>query len=108
MENNKYAIVQTGGKQYKVEKGIRLQVGKLDLAEGAAVELSEVLMLGGEAGQAKIGRPFIAGSAVSATVVKHLRAPKVLIFKKRSKKGYKKMQGHRQDLTEIEIKEIKG
>ncbi len=104
----KYAIVQTGGKQYKVEKGTRLQVGKLEQAEGASIELSEVLLVGGDAAGAKIGRPLLAGSAVSATIVKHLRAPKVLIFKKRSKKGYKKMQGHRQDMTEIEIQDIKG
>lgn len=102
-----YAIIQTGGKQYRVEKGTRLQIEKLPQAEGEAVELSEVLVLGGDSSP-KIGQPFVAGSKVSAKIVKHLRGPKVLVFKKRSKKGYKKMQGHRQFLTEIEINDIQG
>src|SRR3989442_15819875 len=102
-----YAIIETGGKQFKVEKGMRLHVQKLEAAEGADLEISKVLLVKGEAeAGSKIGKPYVEGSKVLATVVKQLRAPKVLVFKKRSKKGYRKMQGHRQDLTEIEIKDV--
>lgn len=102
-----YAIIQTGGKQFRVEKGMKLKVEKLPQAEGSDIELAEVLAIGGADGApGKIGQPFVAGSKVSATVVRHLRGPKVIIFKKRSKKGYRKTQGHRQEQTEIEIKDI--
>lgn len=103
-----YAIIQTGGKQYRVEKGNRLQVEKLPQDIGSEIELSEVLLISGENGSPKIGQPFVSGSKVAATVLRHVRSPKVIIFKKRSKKGYKKIQGHRQSLTEIEIKEIRS
>ncbi len=102
-----YAIIQTGGKQYRVEKGARVRVEKLPQEAGKELEISEVLLVKGENGSGtKIGKPFVEGSKVLATVVQHFRAPKVLIFKKRSKKGYRKMQGHRQNLTEIEIKDV--
>lgn len=102
-----YAIIQTGGKQFKVEKGSRLQIQKLEQEVGADVELGEVLLLNGDGG-AKVGTPFVSGAKVLAKIVRQFRAPKVLIFKKRSKKGYRKKQGHRQSLTEIEIKDIVG
>src|SRR5262245_27272351 len=98
-----YAIIQSGGKQYSVEKGTKLRVGKLEQAEGAEFEIPEVLLISGENGSPKIGQPFVPGSKVVATVVKHLKAPKVIVFKYRTKKGYRRKQGHRQDLTEIEI-----
>lgn len=102
-----YAIIQTGGKQYRVEKGARVRVEKLSQEAGKELEISEVLLVKGENGSGvKVGKPFVEGSKVLATVVQHFRAPKVLIFKKRSKKGYRKMQGHRQNLTEIEIKDV--
>lgn len=101
-----YAIIQTGGKQFKVEKGSKISVDRLDQEPGSAVLFSEVLLLSSEAGKAQLGQPFVAGSTVSAKVLRHLRAPKVLVFKKRSKKGYKKLQGHRQDLTEVQVEEI--
>src|SRR5690242_19416469 len=102
-----YAIIQTGGKQFRVQKGMKLKVEKLPQQEGSDIELGEVLVIGGENGdQAKIGQPFVSGPKVSATIVRHLRGPKVIIFKKRSKKGYRKTQGHRQEQTEIEIKDI--
>lgn len=103
----RYAIIQTGGKQVRVEEGMRLQLERLNLAEGSPVQLREVLFLkNGES--AKIGQPFVSGASVSATILRHLRGPKVIIFKKRPKKGYKKRKGHRQELTEIEIQEIKS
>jgi large subunit ribosomal protein L21 len=102
-----YAIIQTGGKQFRVEKGMKLKIEKLPQEAGANIELGEVLLVSGENGdQTKIGQPFVSGSKVAATIVRHLRGPKVIIFKKRSKKGYRKTQGHRQEQTEIEIKDI--
>ncbi|MBI2118710.1 MAG: 50S ribosomal protein L21 [Elusimicrobia bacterium] len=102
-----YAIIQTGGKQYRVENGTRLSVEKLPQELGAEVQIPEVLLINGDNGSnLQIGQPFVANSKVVAKVVRHFRADKVIIFKKRSKKGYKKIQGHRQNLTEIEVKEI--
>src|SRR3989344_2156708 len=101
-----YAIIQTGSKQYRVEKGNRLRVEKLPHEQGKDFEIPEVLLVAGNGAGAKIGRPYVEGSKVTATVVEHLRGPKLIIFKKRSKKGYKKKLGHRQELTEIEIKEV--
>jgi len=104
-----YAIIQTGSKQYRVEKGSKLKIEKLEKEAGTDVEISEVLLVGpdGEA-PAKVGTPFVEGCKVSAKVLRQFRAPKVIIFKKRAKKGYKKIQGHRQYLTEIEIQDIKA
>ena len=101
-----YAVIQTGGKQYKVETGNSIMVEKLPFESGAEVVLDKILMIcDGE--KATIGRPTVEGAKVIAQVVRQGRAPKVIIFKKRSKKGYKKTQGHRQYLTELKIKEIK-
>ena len=101
-----YAIIQTGGKQFRVEKGTRIRVELLEKEVGSEFDIPEVLLVKGENGDSKIGQPFVKDSRVTATIVKHMRAPKVIVFKKRSKKGYKKIQGHRQNLTEIEIKEM--
>ena len=102
-----YAIIQTGGKQYRVEKGDKLQVQKLEHPSGEEFVIPEVLLVSGEeGGQAKIGQPFVQDSKVVAMVVRHLRGPKIIVFKMRSKKGSRKKQGHRQDLTEIQVKEI--
>lgn len=101
-----YAVIQTGGKQFKVETGANIVVEKITAKAGEEVVLDKVLMIGnGE--KATIGRPVVEGATVVAKVIRQLRAPKVIIFKKRSKKGYKKMQGHRQYMTEIKIEEIK-
>lgn len=102
-----YAVIQTGGKQYKVENGTTLLIEKMDVKAGEEVVLDKVLMIG-DGEKATIGRPTVDGAKVLATVVRQMRAPKLIVFKKRSKKGYKKMQGHRQNLTEIVVKEIKG
>mgnify|MGYP001590440157 FL=1 len=102
-----FAIVQTGGHQYRIEKGAKIAVEKIEQQEGADLELPNVLLVSGENGSAsKIGQPLVAGAKVLATVTKQFRGDKLIVFKKRSKKGYKKIQGHRQNLTEIEIKEI--
>jgi large subunit ribosomal protein L21 len=102
-----YAIIETGGKQYRVQKGSKIKVEKLEQEKGSDFEISQVLLVQGENGSpAQIGQPYVSGAKVAATVIRQFRAPKVIIFKKRSKKGYKKWQGHRQNMTEIEIKDI--
>jgi large subunit ribosomal protein L21 len=103
-----YAIIMTGGKQYRVEKGENVVVEKLNEAEkGQEVVLDQVLMIA-DGDKATIGKPTIEGASVVAKVVAQKRLPKVLVFKKKAKNGYKKMQGHRQYVTEIEITDIKA
>ena len=103
-----YAIIMTGGKQYRVEKGENVVVEKLNEAEkGQEVVLDQVLMIA-DGDKATIGKPTIEGASVVAKVVTKKRLPKVLVFKKKKKNGYKKMQGHRQYVTEIEITDIKA
>lgn len=99
-----YAIIETGGKQYWVKPGQDLQVEKLDAEAGANVEL-KVLWAANEEGTSADTK---AGNMakVTAQVVKHLRGPKILVFKKRPKKGYERTIGHRQDLTQIKITDI--
>lgn len=102
-----YAVIRTGGKQYRVAAGDKLKVEKLLADVGAEVTLEQVLAVGeGEA--VKIGAPLVAGAAVKATVLAHGLGEKVQIFKMRRRKHYMKSQGHRQAYTEIEITGISG
>jgi len=102
-----YAVIRTGGRQYRVSAGDKLKVEKLAAEVGAEVILDEVLAIGeGEA--VKFGGPLLAGAAVKATVVAHGKHDKVSIFKLRRRKHYKKSQGHRQQYTEISITGISG
>jgi large subunit ribosomal protein L21 len=100
-----YAVIQTGGKQYKVAKDDTLTIEKLVAEAGATVEFTEVLAVGEGAG-AKFGAPRVAGAKVVATVVKHDRGDKVIIFKKRRRKNSRRKNGHRQDLTVVKITDI--
>ena len=100
-----YAVIKTGGKQYKVVAGERLKVEKIVGDVGATVVIDKVLMISDDA-NTTIGAPLIAGATVSATVLSHGRADKVMIFKFRRRKHYRKTQGHRQSFTEIQIGEI--
>lgn len=102
-----YAVIKTGGKQYRVSAGDKLKVEKLAADVGAEVTLAQVLALG-EGESVKIGAPLVAGAAVKATVLQHGLGDKVTIFKMRRRKHYKKSQGHRQPYTEIEITGISG
>jgi large subunit ribosomal protein L21 len=102
-----YAIVETCGKQYRVEEGSRLRVDAHLDTPGAEIALDKVLLLKTDAG-IKVGNPLVAGATVTAQVVLHDRGQKIIVFKKRSKKTYKKWQGHRQDFTELLIKSIQG
>ena len=100
-----YAIVNIAGKQYKVEESQELFVPLLDMEEGAQVEFSEVMLFAGEDG-IEVGNPLLEGKKVTATVLDHIKDDKVLVFKKKRRKGYRKLNGHRQQLTRIEINSI--
>ncbi len=97
-----YAVIQTGGKQYRVAQGDTLRVEKLAADEGVTVELDKVLMIA-EGEEFKIGKPFVDGGKVTATVKAHGRGKKVKIIKFRRRKQYLKRQGHRQSYTELEV-----
>jgi large subunit ribosomal protein L21 len=97
-----YAIVATGGKQYRVKEGEKLRVEKLSAEAGDTVELDKVLMVG-EGDDVKIGAPYLEGAKVTATVAANGRADKVKIIKFRRRKHHRKQMGHRQSYTEIEI-----
>lgn len=97
-----YAVIETGGKQYRVTEGQTLRVEKLSADEGASVDLEKVLMVG-DGADVKIGSPYVEGGKVTATVKAHGRGKKVRIIKFRRRKHSRKTQGHRQDYTEIEI-----
>ncbi len=100
-----YAVIKTGGKQYRVAADDVLEIEKVAGDAGATVEFVEVLMVGGDAG-AKIGAPFLAGAKVLAEVVEQGRGPKVIAFKKRRRKNSRRKRGHRQELTTVKIKSI--
>ena len=100
-----YAVIKTGGKQYKVIAGEKIKVEKLEAEVGGKVVIDKVLMISDET-NTTIGAPLIAGATVSATVISQGRADKVMIFKFRRRKHYRKTQGHRQSFTEIQIGEI--
>ncbi|MBS1215188.1 MAG: 50S ribosomal protein L21 [Burkholderiales bacterium] len=97
-----YAVIKTGGKQYRVVAGDKLKVERLAAEPGAEVVLDKVLAVG-EGESLKIGKPLVSGASVKATVVAHGLGDKVRIFKLRRRKHYKKSQGHRQPYTELQI-----
>ncbi|MDH3560354.1 MAG: 50S ribosomal protein L21 [Gammaproteobacteria bacterium] len=97
-----YAVIKTGGKQYRVSQGETLQVEKLDAGEGDSIEFNQVLMVG-EGEDVKIGTPYVDGSRVTARVKAHGRGKKINIIKFRRRKHHMKRMGHRQDFTEVEI-----
>ena len=100
-----YAVIKTGGKQYKVAPGEKLKVEQIPADVGAEVILDQVLMIG-EGESVRLGQPTVAGATVKATVVSHGRGEKVKIFKMRRRKHYQKTQGHRQNFTEVRIDDI--
>ncbi|MFT4047653.1 MAG: 50S ribosomal protein L21 [Solimonas sp.] len=102
-----YAVIKTGGKQYKVAQGDTLKIETLAAEVGSVVSFDEVLMVG-EGGQIKVGAPTVAGGAVKAEVLAHGRGEKIRIVKHRRRKHYHKEQGHRQNFTEVKIVEIVG
>lgn len=100
-----FAIVQTGGKQHRVEPGQVIEVEKLPIEEGGTVELTEVLLVSDEKG-VHHGRPLVEGAKVVGTVVKQGRGPKIIVFKYKPKVRYRKKTGHRQSITRIAIQDI--
>ena len=102
-----YAVIKSGGKQYKVAAGEKLKIEQIPMQIGETVHLDQVLMIS-KGDNVSVGAPFVKGAEVSATVLGHGRADKVKIFKMRRRKHYQKRQGHRQNFTEVMIDEIKG
>jgi large subunit ribosomal protein L21 len=96
-----FAVIKTGGKQYRVVPGDVIKVERLEAEAGATIALEEVLMLGD-----KIGTPLISGATVSAEVVAQDRGPKIIVFKKKRRQNYRRKNGHRQDITVLRIKDI--
>ena len=103
-----FAVIRTGGKQYRVAQDQFVTVERLDAEPGASVTLEEVLMLGGGDTAIQIGTPVIAGASVTAEVVEQTRGPKIIIFKKKRRQNYRRKKGHRQDLTVLKITAIAG
>ena len=100
-----YAVVKTGGKQYRVAKDDTILVEKLEANEGAQVTLDQVMMLG-DGDTVTVGRPTVANATVEAQVVSQTRGPKILIFRRKRRKNHRRLQGHRQDLTLLKITDI--
>ncbi len=102
-----YAVIETGGKQYRVQEGDMISVEKLGLIEGEAYTFEKVLMLADDEG-VKVGNPYVEGATVDATTIEEGRGKKVVVYKYKSKKGYHKKNGHRQSYTKLQIKAIRA
>ena len=102
-----YAVIKTGGKQYRVAPQDIIEIEKLAGDNGTSVEFAEVLMVGGE-GEPRVGTPTVAGAKVTAEVVRQGRGEKVIIFKKRRRHTFRRKKGHRQELTTVRITGISG
>ena len=103
-----YAIIKTGGKQLKVKTGDIVDIEKLDIEVGGKVTFEEVLAVGEEGGKLNVGAPKLEGATVSAEVKDQFRGKKIIVFKMKRRKSYRRTQGHRQSLTRVEIGEIKA
>ena len=101
-----YAVFQTGGKQFRAEPGARIRIPSLQAEPGDTVTFDEVLLAGDSDENVKVGTPTVDGASVKAEVLRHGRGRKVIVFKRKRRKGYRKKQGHRQDFTEIRIDEV--
>ena len=102
-----FAVIKSGGKQYKVAKNDVIRVEKLDAEAGASIDLSEVLMVGDDKSQT-VGVPLVDGASVSATVLEQMRDRKIIIFKKKRRQNYRRKNGHRQHLTVLRIDDIQA
>jgi large subunit ribosomal protein L21 len=100
-----YAVIKSGGKQYRVASGDLVKVEKIDGGVGERVELTEVLLVGGD-GPARIGQPLLPDARVTAEILEQGRGEKIIVFKKKRRKGYRRKAGHRQALTTLKISEI--
>lgn len=102
-----YAVLETGGKQYRVSQGETIEVERLEAGVGEPVTFDRVLLVNAD-GQVRVGSPVLEGARVLADVVEHKRGEKEIIWKMKRRKGYHKKQGHRQELTVVQVKEIQG
>ena len=102
-----YAIVEIAGQQFKVEKDRKLYVHRLEGEEGSSLSFDKILLVDND-GQVKVGTPVVEGAQVKAKILRHLKDDKVIVFKKKRRKGYRVKNGHRQYLTQIAIEEIVG
>jgi large subunit ribosomal protein L21 len=102
-----FAVIRTGGKQYRVAKDDVISVEKLMAEPGSVIELTEVLMIG-EGAEVSNGAPLVDGASVSATVVEQRKAAKIIVFKKKRRHNYRRKKGHRQQLTVLRITDIRG
>jgi large subunit ribosomal protein L21 len=102
-----YAVVRSGGKQVRIEPGHSVRLEKLPGEVGDAIELGDVLLIGGE-GEPRVGTPVVEGAKAVGTITAQARGPKIIIFKMKRRKGYRRKAGHRQDYTEIRVEKIEG
>lgn len=102
-----YAVIKTGGQQFRVEKGDKLSIQKLEAEAGKSITLDEIMMIN-DGKTAKVGTPLVSGAKVTAKIVEQYRDEKVVIFKKKRRQNYRRTKGHRQHLTLIEITDIKA
>jgi len=102
-----FAVIKTGGKQYKVTKNYVFDIEKIDGEPGSKVEFSDVLMIGEASKPSVIGSPMVKGASVTAEIVSQVRDKKILVFKKKRRQNYRRKHGHRQNLTEVKILDIK-
>jgi large subunit ribosomal protein L21 len=100
-----YAIVDIAGQQFKVVKDQKVYVHRLDAEEGTDMEFAKVLLIDNE-GNIQVGNPVVEGAKIAAKILTHVRGDKVLVFKKKRRKGYQKLNGHRQNFTQIQIQDI--
>jgi large subunit ribosomal protein L21 len=103
-----YALVDFKGKQYKAEKGVKLRVDKIDAEPGAKLDIDSVLLLSKDGVGVTVGTPYVAGAKVSAVVEGHEKGDKIIVFKYKPKKDYRRTQGHRQQYSIIKIEDIAG
>ena len=101
-----YAVFRTGGKQFRAEPGVRIRIPSLDVEPGDSVVFDQVLLAGDGDEAVQVGTPMVDGASVKAEVLRHGRGKKIIVFKRKRRKGYRKKQGHRQDFTEIRVDEV--
>ncbi len=102
-----YAVIKTGGHQYRVKEGDKLTIDRLEGEIGSALKLEQVLLVGKEGEEPTVGQPIVTTASVDAVIKEQNRAPKITVFKYKRRKNYKRKKGHKQEQTVIEIKKIK-